>query len=94
VLNEKKNFNYALRVRAVLFEAAKKKVTEKEKLEDYLKKRNIGFEPFDVRPTFGLFNQYFREDKITATPTCVILDGEKKSFTGVENIQKVLGGLK
>ncbi|OGW53239.1 MAG: hypothetical protein A2Y81_07365 [Nitrospirae bacterium RBG_13_43_8] len=94
ILNEKKNFNYALRVRAILFEAAKKKVTETEKLEDYLKKRNIGFKPFDVSPTFNLFNQYFREDKITATPTCVILDGGKKSFTGVENIQKALGNLK
>jgi thiol-disulfide isomerase/thioredoxin len=93
VLNEKKNFNYALRVRAVLFEAAKKKVTEKEKLEDYLKKRNIGFEPLDVRSTFNLFNQSFREDNITATPTCVILDGGKKSFTGVENIIKALDGL-
>jgi thiol-disulfide isomerase/thioredoxin len=93
ILNEKKNFNYALHVRAILFEAAKKKVTETENLEDYLKKRNIGFKPFDVRLTFNLFNQYFREDKITATPTCVILDGGKKSVTGVENIMKALGGL-
>ena len=94
ILNEKKEFNYALRVRAILFEAAKKKVTETEKLEDYLKKRNIGFEPFDVRSTFNLFNQYFQEDKITATPTCVISNGGKKSFTGIENIIKALADLK
>jgi hypothetical protein len=94
ILNEKKEFNYALRVRAILFEAAKKKVTEKEKIEDYLEKRNIGFKPFDVRPTFNLFNQYFQEDKISATPTCVISNGGKKRFTGIENIIKALADLK
>lgn len=90
ILNEKKEFNYALRARALLFEAAKNKITEKGKLEEFLKKRGIGFKPFDVSPIFSLFNNYFQEDKINATPTCVISNGEKKSFTGIEDITKAL----
>lgn len=92
ILNEKKDLPLALRARAVLFEAAKKKVTEKDKLEEYLNKRNMGFKPFDARTTFKLYNAYFQEDKISATPTCVIWNGEKKSFTG-SNIIKALEGL-
>jgi thiol:disulfide interchange protein DsbA len=93
ILNGKRDFEYALRARATLFEAAKKKVTEKEKLEEYLKKRNIGFKPFDTKPTFKIYNAYFQEDKISATPTCVISNGEKKSFTGEKDITKALEGL-
>jgi thiol:disulfide interchange protein DsbA len=90
IINEKKDFNHALRARAILFEAAKNKISEKEKLEEFLKKRGIGFKPFDVKPTFSLFNKYFQEDKINATPTCVISNGEKNSFTGAEDIVKAL----
>jgi thiol:disulfide interchange protein DsbA len=32
ILNEKKDFNHALRARAVLFEAAKQKITDSNKL--------------------------------------------------------------
>ena len=93
ILNEKRDFEYALRARAILFEAAKKKVTEKGKLEEYLKKRNIGFKPFDARTSFKFFNGYFQEDKISATPTCVISNGGKKSFTGEKDIIKALESL-
>ena len=93
ILNGKRDFDYALRARAVLFEAAKKKITEKGKLEEYLKKRNIGFKPFDARSTFRFFNTYLQEDKIIATPTCVISNGRKKSFTGENDITKALEGL-
>lgn len=93
ILNGKRDFDYALRARAILFEAAKKKVTEKGKLEEYLKKRNIGFKPFDARTTFRFFNGYFQDDKISVTPTCVISNGGKKSFTGEKDIIKALEGL-
>lgn len=39
ILNEKHEFDYALRARVALFEAAKNHVKEKEKLEAFLKKR-------------------------------------------------------
>ena len=77
-----------------MFEAAKKKVTEKEKLEEYLKRGNIGFKPLDVKPTFNSYNVYFQEDKISATPTCVIYNGEKKTFTGEKDITKAIEDLK
>ena len=35
-LNEKNEFDHALRVRALLFQAAKSKIVEKEKLEERL----------------------------------------------------------
>ncbi len=43
ILNEKNEFNHATKARAVLFEAAKNKMTKKEELENFLKKRNIKF---------------------------------------------------
>ncbi len=94
ILNNKNEFTHILRARAVLFEAAKKKITEKEKLEAYLKKRNIGFKTFDVRQTFSFYNTYFREDKISKTPTCVISNGEKRSFSGADDIVKAFESLK
>ncbi|MEW6161879.1 MAG: thioredoxin domain-containing protein [Nitrospirota bacterium] len=94
VLNENKKLNHALEARAALFEAAKNKITKKEKLEEFLKKRNIGFRPFEVASTFSLLNSYFKEDKINATPMCVISNGEKKNFTGADEIIQALEHLK
>ena len=94
ILNEKKDFNHTMRARAILFEAAKNKVTEKEKLEKYLKSKGIKFKPFDIKPTFSLYNKYFQEDNINATPTCVIIsNGEKSTFKGADDITKAFEGL-
>ncbi|MGQ9570695.1 MAG: DsbA family protein [Thermodesulfovibrionales bacterium] len=94
ILSEKDEFDYALKARAVLFEAAKNNITKKELIEDYLKKKNIKFGPFNVSPTFGILNSYIKEDKINATPTCVIFDGERKRYTGSTDIIKALQGIK
>jgi len=93
-LRVNKGFKNALFARSVLFEAARNKIMEKEKLEEFLKKKGIQFKPFNVVPTFSLFNFYLKEDKINATPTCVISDREKKSYTGTEDIVKALERLK
>jgi len=94
ILNEKKDFNYALLARAILFEAAKNKVTEKEKLEKYLKSKGIRFKPFDIKPTLSSYNTFFQEDNINATPTCIIMsNGEKSTFKGADDITKALEGL-
>ncbi|MDI6890127.1 MAG: thioredoxin domain-containing protein [Thermodesulfovibrionales bacterium] len=90
ILNEKKEFNHALYARAILFEAANNRITDKERLEEFLKEKKIKFKPFNVIPTFGLFDSYLREDKINATPICVISNGEKKRFEGTEDIIKAL----
>jgi hypothetical protein len=77
----------------VLFEAAKAKITEKEKLEEYLMKKGVRFKPFDVKPSFQLLESYIREDRISATPTCVIFrDGKKEAFQGAD-IAKALAAL-
>jgi hypothetical protein len=94
VLNEKKDFNYALRARVILFEAAKEKITENEKLEAFINKKGIRFKPFDAKPTFGVFSSYLKEDKINETPTCIIYNGGKKDrFTGL-NIISALNNLR
>ncbi len=94
VLNEKKDFNYDLRARAVLFEAAKEKITENEKLEAFINKKGIRFKPFDAKPTFSVFSSYLKEDKIDETPTCIIYNGGKKDrFTGL-NIISALDSLR
>lgn len=93
ILNEKKELNRALHARAVLFEAAGNKITEKEKLEKFLKEKKIAFKPFNVTPTFGVFSIYLKEDNINATPSCVISNGGKKTFTGPVDIINALEGL-
>jgi len=88
IVNEKKEFDYVLRARAVLFEAAKEKMTENEKLEAFLKKKGIGFKSFDTKSAFGVFSSYLKEDKINATPTCIINNkGKKDRFTGLDIIK-------
>jgi hypothetical protein len=96
ILNEKKDLKHALAARAVLFEAAQQaKITEAEKLEEFLKKKGIKFAPFDVVPVFRGLEGFFREDRITATPTCVIITGSKKElFQGTNPIITELSKLK
>jgi len=95
ILNEKKEFKRALRARAVLFEAAMKNIKDMQKLEEFLKEKKMTFKPFNVVPTFSVFSGYLKEDRINATPTCVIYErGQKKAYTGAENIMNALEELK
>ena len=94
ILNEKKDFDHALRARTVLFEAAKNKITESKKLEAFIKKKGIGFKPFDVKPTFGIFSSYLKEDKINKTPTCIIDNRGKRNRVIGDDILKVLAFLR
>ena len=92
-LNENKDFNSALHVRSVLFEAAKQDITENEKLDDFIRQKGIKLKFFDTKPVFATLSSYLREDEINSTPTCVIYDnGQKKKFIGPDII-KALEGL-
>lgn len=94
-LKEKKEINHVLRVRTALFEAAKNKVTEEEKLEEILKNKGIRFKPFDVIPTLNIYSSFIKEDKVTATPMCVIVNGNKKEdFKGPADILQAFEGLR
>lgn len=95
ILNDKKEIGRALKARSALFEAAQLNITDKDRLEDFLAKKGFKVKPFDAKPVFSILQGYLREDKITATPTCVTLKGDKKEFhQGVANITKTLEDLK
>lgn len=95
ILNNKKNLDYALKARKTLFEASKVPVEDQEKLETFLQANAINFKPFDVMPVFTIFQNYFREDRIDSTPTCVIINGNKKDiFRGDRDVFNGLEKLK
>jgi thiol:disulfide interchange protein DsbA len=85
MLHEKKELNYALRARDVLFEAAKQKITDSKRLEAFILHKGMRLQPFDVKSTFGVLSSYLTEDNIKSTPTCIIDNkGKKESFTGAD----------
>jgi hypothetical protein len=95
ILNEKNDFEYALRMRAILFDAAKHNITEKEKLEEHLIKNKVRFKVLDAKPTFTALQRYLDEDGINSTPTAVLYNGQGKSLhKGATDILKALDTLK
>lgn len=95
ILNEKTDFDYVLRIRAILFGAAKNNITDKEKLEDYLLKNQVRFRQLDTKPTFTALQRYLDEDGINSTPTVVIYNGQNKGvYKGAPEILKALEQLK
>lgn len=94
-INENKNFEHALLVRGALIEASNNKIDKAEKLEAFLNSKGIKIKPFDAAPTFNVFVKLLRDDKINATPTCVIeKDGKKETFIGEADIINALKKLK
>lgn len=95
ILNEKKDLNNALLARSVLIGAALNKIKEPNKIEEYLKLKGIKYKFFDTKPTFDTLNNYLKTDRITSTPTCVIIkDNELKKYTGEKDILNALEKLK
>ena len=85
----------AIAVRAALFEAAGEKITEKAPLELFLKKKGIALLPFDTAPVFKIFGNYLKEDRINATPTCVIAGPQgKQTLVGRDDTVKALISLR
>jgi protein-disulfide isomerase len=83
---------HAAHVRNILFdEAAKKDSGNRDHLESLFKSKGIAYEIRDNRPVFSRYNALIKEDKINATPTCVIIrTGKKEKFTGGPDIVKAL----
>ena len=93
-LNEKKDIDHANRVRHALFQAAALNITDREKLEEHLKKSGIKFKVFDPTPTFSFLTGYLTEDRIRSTPTAVILDsGRKRVVKGSADIARAIAEL-
>jgi len=95
IMNEKKDFELALLARSVLIGASLEKITDQVKLEEYLKNKGMKFKSFDTKPIFEMLNVYLKEDKILATPTCVIDQGGKaEQHSGGPEILSALERLK
>ena len=93
-LNARKDFRQAVAARGALFEAAGQKIKGKEALEAFLKAKGLDIRPFDTAPLFKAFTSYLKEDKINATPTCVIIGPTGKSIlVGQDKIVKGLRSL-
>jgi len=89
-LNKKNDFEHALKVRSVLFEAATNKVN-KDSLDEYLKGKGIALTPFEVAPVLTKLNALLQEDKVDATPSCVVVrDGTSEKKIGGGEILKAL----
>lgn len=85
----------AFTVRAALFEAAAQKTAHKEGLELFLKKKGIALRPFDTAPVFKIYSNYLKEDRINATPTCVIVGPQgKQTLVGRDDTVKALNSLR
>jgi thiol:disulfide interchange protein DsbA len=95
IFNQDSMFDQILRSRAFLFGAARDKIGDKERLEDYLRAHEVKFKECDPRPTFAAFIALINEDEVKSTPTCVILrDGKKTAFNGEMEITNALKLLK
>jgi hypothetical protein len=102
IYRERKDPAYVLKARNLLFEASKERtkegvetITEPVALENYLAKNGLRFQLYDVTPVFAALQGYLQEDRINLTPSCVIVNGDKKeSFKGGADIIKALTAIK
>ncbi|HOP84982.1 MAG TPA: thioredoxin domain-containing protein [Syntrophorhabdaceae bacterium] len=91
-LNKKRSLDFALKTRKVLFSAAKNRIVDAKGLTAYLNQNQIDIKPFDEKGVYQIFENYLnKEDKINVTPTCVIIEDEKKEFfKGINDITNAL----
>lgn len=95
ILSDKKEIGHALKSRTALFEASKIPLDEEKKLEAFLQKKGVKFKIFDTKPVFAILQNYIRDDQLNATPTCIIINGNKKeAFYNADDIVKALEKLK
>ena len=90
-LNKTNDLEYAIRARSVLFEAAVNKISGKEAIEEFLKVKGIAFTSFDAIPVLKKLNGLLQDDKVTGTPSCVIVkNGISDKRVGGGEILKAL----
>ena len=79
-------FRQAVALRAALFEAAGRR-SDKEATGDFPEEKRGSLSwLFDTAPVFKIFGNYLKEDRINATPTCVIVGPQGKQTLGEETI--------
>jgi hypothetical protein len=91
IVNNKKEISHILKARTALFEASNIPLDDQEKLEAFLQRKGVKFKLFETKPVFTILNNYIRDDQITSTPTCIIINGNKKEVSnGDEDVIKAL----
>jgi len=91
ILNNDRTFPRVLQYRALLFEAAKDKIESGEKLEEFLKEKDVPYTRTNPGPTLAALSSLITEDGVRSTPTCVIVkDGQKGVYVGDIDIVKAL----
>lgn len=87
-LKTKNDSDHAFRVRNVLNAATSdKNMTTEKRIEELFKSKRIPYTVFEAKPVFDRYNDLIKEDKIDATPTCVIVKrGKKEKFIGGPDI--------
>jgi hypothetical protein len=86
-----------LRIRSTLFHAAQEKnIQSKELLVNYLKEQKISWKEYDEKPVFQTLNMIIKQNRIAATPTCVIRysPSDSKKYIGIDEIRDGLAILK
>ena len=101
IYRDRREPEYILKARNILFEAAKQQkdgapvITDPPALEEYLARNYLRFQPYDPAAVFAVLSGYIQEDKINQTPSCVIIDGGKKeTYRGGADILKALSAIK
>ena len=95
ICSEQKDFRKIMSARHTLFEAARNRITDPEKLEAHLAKNGIPFKRIDVKPTFDVLSGYLREEGVRSTPTLTVHKGGKReTYMGVPNIAQAVADLK
>jgi len=94
-LKENNDLDHAFRVRNLLLEAStNKEVTTQERIGALFTVNWIPYTVFDAKPAFDRYNALIKEDKIDATPSCVVIkNGQKKVFVGGPDIINALKAL-
>jgi protein-disulfide isomerase len=94
-INKTNDLEYAIKARSALFDAAVNKISGKDTLEEFLKGKVIAFTPFDATAVLKKLNALLQEDKVDATPSCVIVkDGKSEKKVGGGEILKALREIK
>jgi len=79
-LGEKSDIDSVVHARRTLFNAAEKRLVDKNQLVNLLAEKKIGLKAIDPAPVYNLWNRLLQEDQIRSTPSCVIIHGEEKKI--------------
>ena len=76
------------------FIGLEREIHGREALETFLKMKKMDILPYDTAPVMKLYNNYLKEDRISGTPTCVIIGPKgKQNLQGKSQVMKGLRDL-